>query len=283
MKCPKCLKEINDGASFCGYCGQAINKEPIQEEPPQGFNEPKNKGIKRKKHIGLKILLAFSVIVIVAGIVLGLLTAKGIVDLSGIIPENIYAWSDFFESPNEESEPETSDETSDDKEQADNASDKDIEKEEITTNNQNEATDDNPLSSRTLIVGVSPDYEPFEYYNNDELAGFDIDLIRLIANELGYEIEFKICDFDKLVSSVSNGDLDLAISAIAIIKEREPLVDFTDVYVSETYEYEGELCEASYAIAVQKNSALKTVLNEQINRLKENGKIQRLVYKYGIG
>ena len=79
MKCPKCLKEINDAASFCGYCGQVINKEKTQnasvEEPVNAEVQTKQEPItqgdvnkskdesntkKQKKHIGLKIFLIFS-------------------------------------------------------------------------------------------------------------------------------------------------------------------------------------------------------------------------------
>ena len=290
MKCPKCLKDINDEASFCGYCGQVIRKESnretsveepanvetqINQEPTTQSDVRKpengNNAKKPKKHIGLKVLLFFSIIAIVAGAVLGLLTAKGIIDLSNIIPSNHFEWTDFSEAIDTENESVPSDKESDDKEPAGDTSDENSEKEE-----------DNGLSSRTLIVGTSPDYEPFEYYKNNELTGFDVDLIKLVANELGCEIEFKIYSFGDLVSVVSNGNVDLVISAMTITEDRKQVVDFTNVYVRETYEHEGERIEASYAIALPKNSTLKTSLNQQINRLKENGEIQKLVYKYDI-
>ena len=135
MKCPKCRKEINDAASFCGYCGQVINKESTQDASVQepvnvevqtkqepatrsNVNKPENESNtkKRKKYIGLKILLIFSIIAIVAGAVLGLLTAKGIIDLSNIIPSNRFEWTDFSEALDAESESATSDEESKEKE-----------------------------------------------------------------------------------------------------------------------------------------------------------------------
>ncbi len=178
----------------------------------------------------------------------------------------------------------TSDEKTDNKEQFDDT-DIDSEKEqEITVNSQNSTTETDGPSSRTLIVGISPDYEPFGYYENGELTGFDVDLIKLIANELGYEIEFKIYSFENLVSAVYTGDVDLAISAIAITEERKKSIDFTNVYISEIYyEHEGGQIESSYAIALPKNcNGFKASLNEEIKRLKENGEIQKLVNKYHI-
>lgn len=165
MKCPKCLKEINDAASFCGYCGQVINRETTQnasvEEPVnaevQTKQEPTTQGDanklenesntkKRKKHIGLKILLIFSIIAIAAGTVLGLLTAKGIIDLSKIIPSNRFEWTDFSEALETENESSDSEELLPDKEQtgnedSDNFSSKEsAETENETVKSENEST-----------------------------------------------------------------------------------------------------------------------------------------------
>ena len=136
--------------------------------------------------------------------------------------------------------------------------------------------------TKTVTVAVSPDYEPFIYYsNNDELMGFDIDLIKFIAREMKCNISFKVVDFDALLLSVAKGTADIAISAIPADEKRKELVDFTDVYVEETDDYE-ESKKIQYSIAVHKNSEIINELNHQIGKLKESGKINELILKYNI-
>lgn len=292
MKCPKCFKKINNEALFCGYCGQVINKETMQEIPVEELVTDKKQPVieskesvdnatideksakRKKKNIGLKILLIFSIVAIVTGAIIGLLSAKGIIDFSNVIPSNRFEWTDFSESVD-------SDDSSLIEEEEDNKTSKE-DKNQSTSDIDTASSESNVHSKRILTVGVSPDYEPFEFYENNQLVGFDIDFIKLIADELNYEIEFKVYSFESLVSAVANGDIDLAISAITVTEKRRELVDFTDFYVDETYEYEGQQEEVSYAIAIQKNSSLKQVLNEQIHNMKENGKIQKLTNKYYI-
>lgn len=128
MKCPNCLKEVNDVASFCGCCGQPIVKYAADEisvetkeiienlaEGKQGEDEKnieKTAAGKRKK-IGFKLLLVFSVLAIVTGIVFGLFTAKGMIDLSQIFEKNNFKWTDISEAVS--SETVESEEITDDK------------------------------------------------------------------------------------------------------------------------------------------------------------------------
>ena len=43
----------------------------------------------------------------------------------------------------------------------------------------------------TLYVGTDATFQPFEYVENDEYTGFDIDLMRALGAEMGYDdVEF---------------------------------------------------------------------------------------------
>ncbi len=86
-----------------------------------------------------------------------------------------------------------------------------------------------------LRVGTSADYEPFEYYNSRfQLDGFDIGLIREIGKQLGVKVEIKDYAFDGLYNALQLGAIDTAIAAISVTPDREPYVDFTNIYYTGT-------------------------------------------------
>ncbi len=94
-----------------------------------------------------------------------------------------------------------------------------------------------PMQKAKLTVGINAEFAPFEYYEDEELKGFDIDLMNYIGERIGFDVEFVNMPFDKLIPAVVNGEVDCAISAITVTEEREKVVDFTTPYLS-TGEYE---------------------------------------------
>ena len=86
-------------------------------------------------------------------------------------------------------------------------------------------------SGKTLTVGVSADYAPFEYFKDGKIVGFDIDLMNEIARRLHKEVTFKDMSFDAILGSLSTGRLDAAISSITPTNERRKTVDFSNEYI----------------------------------------------------
>lgn len=86
-------------------------------------------------------------------------------------------------------------------------------------------------SGKTLTVGVSADYAPFEYFKEGEIVGFDIDLMKEIAKRLNKEVKFKDMSFDAILGSLSTERLDAAISSITPTNERRKSVDFSKEYI----------------------------------------------------
>ncbi|HDP77538.1 MAG TPA: basic amino acid ABC transporter substrate-binding protein [Mesotoga infera] len=80
------------------------------------------------------------------------------------------------------------------------------------------------------VVGTSADFPPFEYVENGEFVGFDIDLIKAIADEMGFEIEIRDMSFDSLIAALVSGNLDLVVSGMTITSEREEVVSFSKPY-----------------------------------------------------
>ncbi|RLL86438.1 basic amino acid ABC transporter substrate-binding protein [Mesotoga sp. BH458_6_3_2_1] len=80
------------------------------------------------------------------------------------------------------------------------------------------------------VVGTSADFQPFEYVENGEFVGFDIDLIKAIAEEMGFEVEIRDMSFDSLIAALVSGNLDLVVSGMTITAEREEVVSFSKPY-----------------------------------------------------
>ena len=86
-----------------------------------------------------------------------------------------------------------------------------------------------------LVVGTSADFPPFEYKDpqTGEIVGFDIELIKLIAEKIGYDkVEIKDMDFDSLTPALDAGQIDVAIAGITITDKRKQQVDFSIPYWS---------------------------------------------------
>lgn len=89
-----------------------------------------------------------------------------------------------------------------------------------------------------IIVGTSADYPPFETHalvdGEDQIVGFDIEIAKYIADELGVELELVDMDFDKLLGGLETGMLDMVIAGMNPTPEREKEANFTDIYFETT-------------------------------------------------
>jgi polar amino acid transport system substrate-binding protein len=87
------------------------------------------------------------------------------------------------------------------------------------------------INRKKLVVGMEVEYFPFEYANEKgEPIGFDVDIAKLIAQELGTDIEIKDLEWTGLIPSLQGGKVDLIISGMTRTLERAKTVSFTDPY-----------------------------------------------------
>lgn len=87
------------------------------------------------------------------------------------------------------------------------------------------------VTDGTLTIGTSAEYEPFEYMEDGEYKGFDLEPAQAIADDLGLELKIENVDFDTIVPGVASGTkYDMGIAAITATPEREKEVGFTDSY-----------------------------------------------------
>lgn len=86
-------------------------------------------------------------------------------------------------------------------------------------------------SQSVLKVGTDAAYAPFEYIDKDgNYAGFDIELILMIADELDMTLELQNIGWDGIIPGLMNGNYDCLISAMTITEERLKQIDFSEPY-----------------------------------------------------
>lgn len=77
-------------------------------------------------------------------------------------------------------------------------------------------------SGDVLIVGTEPTFPPFDTTDdNGDIVGFDMDLIKAIGKDQGFEVEFRNLEFDGLIPALTSGTIDIVAGAwMPVRKER---------------------------------------------------------------
>lgn len=77
----------------------------------------------------------------------------------------------------------------------------------------------------TLVAGVLGDDYPYSYYKDNELVGLEVDLARILASQLGMNLDVKAMDFSAIIPSITSGKIDLAFY-LAYTPERAESIRF---------------------------------------------------------
>jgi polar amino acid transport system substrate-binding protein len=83
-----------------------------------------------------------------------------------------------------------------------------------------------------LVAGMDPHGVPWAYIDEQgDPAGFTVEAIDWIAQEMGFEVEHKPISWDAIISTLLAGQLDFIGSGMTITEERQKVVDFTIPYM----------------------------------------------------
>lgn len=89
-------------------------------------------------------------------------------------------------------------------------------------------------AANKLVIGTCADYPPYEFHmiidGVDTIVGFDMDVAKAVAENLGVELEIKDMNFDAVLAGVGTGMIDIGVAGINPTPEREDAMDFSDVY-----------------------------------------------------
>lgn len=82
----------------------------------------------------------------------------------------------------------------------------------------------------SYTVATDSSFVPFEFEQDGEHVGFDMDIVNAIADEVGFDVNLEVTNFDGIIPGLQTGSFDIAIAGITITDERKNAVDFTDPY-----------------------------------------------------
>jgi PAS domain S-box-containing protein len=77
-----------------------------------------------------------------------------------------------------------------------------------------------------LIVGGDHDYPPYEFLQNGKPTGFDIELMRAVADAMGFDVEFRLGPWNEVRENLEQGRID-ALAGMYYSADRSRLVDFS--------------------------------------------------------
>lgn len=103
----------------------------------------------------------------------------------------------------------------------------------------------------TYKVGTEPTFPPFDTTDEEQnIVGLDMDLIKAIGKDQGFEVTFENLSFDGLIPALKAGNIDIVAAGMnKDDKERQKQVDFSDAY------YESKLMVA----VTEDNNTIKSV------------------------
>lgn len=99
-----------------------------------------------------------------------------------------------------------------------------------------------------LIMVTEAGFAPYEYYDNNEIVGVDIDIAKEIAKELNKNLVVKDVAFDSIINEVKSGKADFGAAGISYNEERAKQVDFSINYTV-----------SKQVVIVRKDSSIKSV------------------------
>ncbi|MGW9159197.1 MULTISPECIES: amino acid ABC transporter substrate-binding protein/permease [unclassified Microbacterium] len=81
------------------------------------------------------------------------------------------------------------------------------------------------------VIGTDTTFAPFEFTNaNGDLVGIDMDLLRAIAKDQGFEVEIRQLGFDAAVQALQSNQVDAVMAGMSITEARQETFDFSEPY-----------------------------------------------------
>ncbi len=80
---------------------------------------------------------------------------------------------------------------------------------------------DPAASSKTLVMATNVAFPPYEFYENEQPAGIDVEIATAICEKLGYKLDIMDIEFGAILGAVSSGKADFTMAGLTVTEERK--------------------------------------------------------------
>ena len=84
----------------------------------------------------------------------------------------------------------------------------------------------------TLKMATNATFPPYEFIENGEISGIDVDIANAVAEKLGMKLEIEDTEFDSIVTGVQSGKYDMGMAGMSVTPERLKNVNFSTSYAT---------------------------------------------------
>ena len=96
--------------------------------------------------------------------------------------------------------------------------------------NSSEITGDGVATKGQLVMVTNLEFPPFEYRENDQPTGIDVDIAKEVAKKMGLELKVDDIAFDSIIPELVSGKADISFAGMTVTEDRKQSVDFTQTY-----------------------------------------------------
>lgn len=83
-----------------------------------------------------------------------------------------------------------------------------------------------------LVMATNAEFPPYEYIDGDMYYGIDVEVAKIIADKLGYDLVIENVAFDSIIPGVQAGKYSMGMAGMTVTEDRIKEVDFSDSYAT---------------------------------------------------
>lgn len=83
-----------------------------------------------------------------------------------------------------------------------------------------------------LIMATNAQFPPYEYFENNQIVGFDADMMQAVCDKLGMTLRIEDMEFDTIINAVYSGKADVGVAGMTVTEDRLKTIDFSDSYTT---------------------------------------------------